>query len=375
MEHNFTINFTKDQLSNAMDAEYKRTAGKYKIPGFRPGKAPRGVIEKHVGEDVFLEGAISMLFTDGYKKVLQENPDLEPIEPPVIDFDMEKGEIRASVGILKPFTLGEYKGLKVKREIIEVTDQQIESFLERLQQSRARQVDRDLIQKGDIAVIDFDGGFPGGVAQNYELEIGSNSFIDTFEEQLIGLRTGDKKDVNVKFPENYHEKSLAGQPATFKVVVNKVLGKELPEINDEFAKENSDFDTLEQFKSDIRKNLEQRANIESEKHSEEKLINAVIEKTKLDVPEKMVTRQTDRMIAELEHSLASQGMNLGIYLDYLNKTMEDLRKEYQKHALNIIKTRLVFDKIAAAEGLKIQKDPETTFNNILEFLKKNNEII
>ena len=363
----FEIVFSKQAWENAQEDAYKKEGGKYSVPGFRKGKVPKGMIEKNFGKDIFVEGAVTKLFTEAYRQILSENDQLNPIDYPSIDFAIrEDGTllITAEVEIMLAFEVGKYKGHEIKKNNIKIVDKDINDYLKRMQAARARQIEAKKdhkISMGDIAVIDFVGSidgveFQGGTGKDYELEIGSKSFIDTFEEQLVGLLVGDNKDISVKFPHDYHAEGLAGAPAKFAVTIKKIMYKELPKLDDEFVREVSDFDTLEEFKEDIRTNMEKQAEQESRNMDEQALINKIIEETKIEIPDNMVERQLDGMMQDLDYRLSTQGANLEFYAKYLGTTIQGLREKERERATSIIKNRLIFDKIAEIEKITVSKD-------------------
>jgi len=366
-EATFELMFTNEDYQAALESAYKRDVGKYKVHGFRAGKAPRKMIEKTYGEGVFMETAIDELFKTGYKKILEDKPDLEPIAAPEIDFKIQADSsilMTGKVETIPQFKLGKYAGLEVKKADIKITDKEVTRFLDEARANGARQVEAKAghkIAKGDIAVIDFTGSidgveFPGGKAIDHELEIGSNSFIDTFETQLVGLKNGDQKDVNVTFPAEYHATELAGKKAKFDVKVKNIMQVELPTLDDKFAKETSEFETLDAYKADIKAKLQTSADAESKQLTEDNLISTVVEQTKFDVPAKMIERQLDMMMNNINHRLAMQGASLELYAQMRGTTVEALREEHRPSATNTIKTRLILDAIAKKENIDVTKE-------------------
>lgn len=357
--------FSKEEWITAIENAYREEAGKYNVQGFRKGKAPRKVIEQNYGQGVFRETAIDKLFRPAYIKVLKENPDIKPVGHPSLDInEKEDGlEICCTVDVEPKFTLGKYTGLEIKMAKTTVTEKDVNAYLAKIQQSRARQLAADKnykIKKGDVAVIDFVGSvdgveFEGGAAKNHELEIGSHSFIDTFEEQLIGAKIGGKLDVNVKFPKEYHAKNLADKPALFKVEIRNILIKELPAIDDNLAKEASEFQTLAEYKKDILNRLEQQAAAETARMNENKLLQTVAEQTKINVPQKMIDSQYKNLMMDFEHRLRHQGLNLDVYINYLGITKEEFEKRQREQAKMGVHSRLVFDAIIEKESLQVSE--------------------
>jgi len=383
-EVEFEFSFDLKRWEDELEKAYKATAGKYKVQGFRAGKAPRGVIEKNYGTDVFLEPAISNLMNEAYGKMLKDDPTIKPVDYPGIDYKLDSNgiTITGSVPVEPEFTLGKYTGHKISKEPVNVTDKDIDNYISQMQARRGRQVDAKddyKAKNGDIAIIDFVGSvggveFPGGKAEDYELVLGSNSFIDTFEKQLEGTKKGDKKDVKVTFPKEYHSTDLAGKEALFKVTVKKIMVNELPEINDAFAKESSEFNTLAKWREGIKKELTETAEIAAINNAENTLIEKVVTETKIDIPQSLMDRQVDRMVQDMAQRVMQQlGIPLEAYLEYAKTTMEKMRADMKPQAEANIKTRLVFDAIADKEGIDAP-DGNTKLDKILDLLKEKNEI-
>jgi len=357
------MTFTGGEWDDALNKAYKKGAGRFKVPGFRGGKVPRKVIENNYGETIFHEDGISELFLPAYNKVMSENDHINPIDYPSIDFNfIEEGiEIIAIIDILPEFKIGKYTGLEVQKAELKVAEKEVDNYLEQLRKSRARQVDAKdghKIVNGDVATIDFVGSvdgveFPGGRGENYELEIGSNSFIDTFESQLIGKRVGDVVNVNVTFPKQYHAEELAGKPALFVVTINKIMQKELPTLDDAFAKDVSEFETMAEFKADSKKRIEDKAKKEVEQENENRLIKKVVEQTKLELPEKMVERQLDHMLDMMASRLAQQGLSMEMYAQYTGTSIDTIRDQQRGEAENVIRTRLIIDEIVRKEKIEV----------------------
>jgi len=329
------------------------------IPGFRKGKAPMNIIKKMYGEGVFFEDAINFCCDDTYPEALKEH-DINPLDYPQIDV-IEIGEGKdfiytASVAVIPEVQLGEFKGLEVKKTEYKVTDDEIESKLKGMQEKNARVEEKleGTVSMGNIAIIDFQGfvegiAFEGGEGKDFELEIGSGSFIDTFEDQLIGLKVGESKEVKVNFPEAYGREDLNGKLATFNVTVKSMKEKELPAIDDEFAKDVSEFDTLEELRNDIKKSLEISGVDREKKEFEEAVIDAACSNVSMDIPEIMIKRETDIMLKDLEAKLKQQGLDLESYYQYTNNTEEKVREFMKEAAEKRVKTDLVITEIAKVE--------------------------
>ncbi len=368
----FTIQVEKKEWEDALENAYKENKGKYNIQGFRKGHAPRKVIEKTYGDTVFYDDAINNSFYRYYFEILSKEKEVEPVTNPdirVSKIDDNGLELVVTV-IPKPeVTLGEYTGLTVEKKEVKVTKEEVDHELEHMREARVKYVgvDRE-VKNGDVATIDFEGSvdgvkFDGGSATDFDLEIGSKSFIDNFEDQLIGLKKGEVKDVNVTFPENYHVDSLKGKKAVFKVTVKDVKEKVYPELDDKFADEVSEFSTLEELKTDTEKKLKERKEKEEASQRESRLIEKIVDSAKVDVPEIMVEEQVDDFIKDFEYRLSYQGLNLDGYLKYANTTLEDLRKSRMEDARKTVKTRLVLEKIIVNEKLDVtDEDIVNKFN-------------
>lgn len=370
----FTINVEKAEWDEALENAYKENKGKYNIQGFRKGHAPRKVIEKTYGDTVFYDDAINNSFYKSYFEILSKEKDVQPVTNPDIrisKIDDSGLELIATV-INKPeVELGAYTNLNVEKDKVEVTDADVEHELEHMRESRVKfvSVDRE-IKNGDVTTIDFEGSingvkFDGGSATDFDLEIGSKSFIDNFEDQLVGLKKGEKKDVNVTFPENYHAENLKGKPAVFKVTIKDVKEKVYPELNDTFADEVSEFSTLKELKEDTKKKLLERKEKEADSKRESKLIDMIVDASKVEIPEIMVEEQVDDFIKDFEYRLSYQGLNLDGYLKYANTTIDQLRKSRLDDARRTVKTRLVLEKIITNENLDVsEEDLITKFSEI-----------
>lgn len=351
------------------------------IPGFRKGKAPMSIIKKMYGEGVFFEDAINFCCDDTYPEALKEH-DINPLDYPQIDI-IQIGEGKefvytASVAVIPEVVMGEYKGLEAKKTEYNVTDDEIENQLKGMQEKNARieeKIDGE-VAMGDIAVIDFKGfideaAFEGGEGKDFELEIGSGSFIDTFEQQLVGLKAGESKEVKVNFPEAYGREDLNGKLATFNVTVKSMKEKELPAIDDEFAKEVSEFDTLEELRNNIKTTLEKSSKDREVKEFEEAVIDAVCSNVPMDVPEVMIKRETDVMLKDLEMKLKYQGLDLEQYYQYTNNTEEKVREFMKEAAEKRVKTDLIITEIAKIE--KVEATDEELLEKAKEVAKQYGE--
>ncbi|WP_392486312.1 trigger factor [Haloimpatiens sp. FM7315] len=354
------------EFSKALEKAYKKNVKKFNVPGFRKGKVPMSIVKRYYGEGILYEDAINFCCDATYPKAIEENS-IKPVDYPevdVIQIGSDKEFIyTAKVTVTPEVELGDYKNLEVKEVKYEVKEEEVENQLKTMQQKNAR-VEVKLegsVEKGDIAVIDFKGfvdgeTFEGGEGTDYELEIGSGTFIDNFEEQLVGLKKGDKKDVLVKFPEEYGNESLNGKDAKFEVAIKEIKNKELPALDDEFAKEISEFDTLKEVKDDIRKKLEESNELRAKKEYEEAVINLVCDNAKVDIPEVMIKKETDMMLKDLEMRLKYQGLDLDTYYKYTNNTEEKVKEYMKETAEKRVKTNLVLDEIAKAEEVKAEEE-------------------
>ena len=362
-----TIEVSAEEFDAAIEKAYQKNKGKMNIQGFRKGKAPRQMIEKMYGVGVFYEDAANIIIPEAYSKEVAECKDIEIVSQPEIDVvQIEKGKsfIFTAVVATKPeVELGEYKGIQVEVSVPEIKDEDVEAELKKAQEEQARTVpveDRQ-VADGDIATIDFEGfvdgvAFEGGKGTDYALTIGSHSFIDTFEEQLIGKNIGDEVEVNVTFPEEYHAEELKGKPALFKVTIKEIKVKELPALDDDFAQDVSDFDTLAEYKEDIKAKLVEKAEKVAKNEKEEKLIDAIIANSKMDIPEAMIETQQDQMVREFANRIASQGLSFDQYMQFTGMTMDAMKEQMKPQALKRIQVRLVLEAIAAKEAFEITEE-------------------
>ena len=377
-EVKLTFNIEAEKFEEAMKKVYAKTAKYFNIPGFRKGKAPMQLVERQYGSAIFYEDAFNELVPDLYDEAIKENK-VEAVSRPNIDIvQMEKGKeliFTATVETKPEVELGKYKGIEIKKIEYTTSDEDIEHELGHMAERNARLVtveDRP-VEKGDITTIDFDGSidgvqFEGGKAENHELEIGSNTFIPGFEDQIIGMKLEEEKDVKVKFPEDYFSKDLAGKDAVFKVTLHGIKKKELPKMDDEFAKDVSEFDTLEELKNSIKEKLDTTNADKAKYETEEEAIKTVCDNTKLDIPNGMIEMEIDNMVKDLESRLSYQGLNLSQYLQIMNKKEEELRKDYKEQAERSVKSRLVLEAIVKAE--KIEVIPEEVTDKIKEMAKQ-----
>ena len=351
-----------EKFDEAMKKVYAKTAKYFTIPGFRKGKAPMAIVERTYGSSIFYEDTFNELVPDIYDEAIKENK-IEAVSRPQIDISqMEKGKnlkFTAIVQIKPEVKLGKYKGIELKKIEYNVSDKDVEHELEHMAEHNARLVtveDRP-VEKGDITIIDFAGSingvaFDGGTAENQELEIGSNKFIPGFEDQIIGMKVKEEKDINVTFPEDYFSKDLAGKEATFKVTLHEIKKKELPKIDDDFAKDVSEFDTLSDLKADIKSKIQKENEERAKYESEEAAIEAVCKDVEVEIPSGMIETEIDNMVKDIENKLSYQGLTLDQYLKLTNKTNESLRKEFDEQANKAVKSRLVLEAIIKAEDIK-----------------------
>ena len=356
------LNVSKEEWDSALEHAYESNKGKYSVQGFRKGHTPRKVIEKTYGDTVFYDDAIDDCFYRYYFEMLSKEKDIKPVSAPEVNISKidENGlELILRITQEPEVALGDYKGITIEKKEIKVSASEVNHELEHMKESRAKfvSVDRE-IKNGDTATIDFVGSidgkkFDGGSSEDFDLEIGSKSFIDNFEDQLVGLKKGDKKDVKVTFPENYHVDDLKGKPAVFAVEVKDVKEKQYPEIDDKFADEVSEFSTLKELKEDIKKKLVERKTREEQNKAESKLIDKICENAKVEIPQVMVDNQVEDFIKDFERRLSYQGLNLDGYLKYTGTTLEDLRKSRVEDAKKTVKTRLVLTAIMEKEKIDV----------------------
>jgi len=411
----FDLTLDAKEWEAEVESAYQKNKAKYAVQGFRKGHTPRKVLEKTYGESIFYDDAVDGCFYRYYFEILSKEKDIEPVAMPEVNVKhVGKDGLELSVIItVKPdVELGDYKGLKIEKEEAKVSDHDVEHELGHMLESRVKYVEVDKeIKNGDTACIDFSGSidgvkFDGGTATDFDLEIGSHSFIDTFEDQLLGLKKGDKKDVNVTFPSDYHAENLKGKPAVFAVEIKAVKEKQYPKLDDTFASEVSEFNTLDELKEDTKKKILEAKQREINAKQENKLIEKIVDNAKVEIPEVMVHEQIEEYIRDFENRLSYQGLSLDGYLEYAKISLDELKKSRHDDAKKTAKTRLVLEKIIKDENINVtDKDLEEKFNEnakekksieeikktlgheqlnyfenslllnkLMEFLKKNNEL-
>lgn len=361
-----TIEVPAEELEKAIEAAYQKQKSKISVPGFRKGKVPRKMIEKMYGAGIFFEDAANTLIQENYGSAVEESK-VDVVSRPAIDVtQIEAGKpfiFTAEVAVRPEVTLGKYLGVQVTKIDTTVTDEEVEAALEKEREKNSRTVtvtDRP-VANGDTAVIDFEGfvdgvAFEGGKGENHPLEIGSHSFIDTFEDQLIGHNTGDDVDVNVTFPEQYQAAELAGKPALFKVKIHEIKTKELPELNDEFAQDVSEFDTLDAYKEDLKKHLEVEKENDAKRTKEDEAIKKIIEKSSMDIPEAMIETQCENMINEFAQRIQQSGLSMDQYMQFSGMTLDKLKEQVRPEAETRIKSSLVLEQIAKDEKIEVSDE-------------------
>lgn len=370
-----TITVDADAFEEAMVKSYNKNNKNISIQGFRKGKAPRKMVEKLYGPEVFYEDAANFAIPDAYEEAAKESG-LEIVSRPEIDVvEIEKGKdfvFTATVAVKPEVTLGDYKGIEVEKKTVKVMAADVNAEIDKVREQNSRMitVENRGIKKDDTAVIDFEGfvdgePFQGGKGEDYSLVIGSHSFIDTFEDQLVGKKAGEEVDVNVTFPEEYHEASLKGKPALFKVTVKEIKKKELPKLDDEFASEVSEFETLKEYKASVKKNLTERRKEEAKREKENEVVEKVVENITVELPEPMIDEQTQQMIQEFAGRLSSQGLSFDQYMQMTGMTADALMGQMKPEAEKRIRTRLALEAIVDAEKIKATaKDIDKEIENM-----------
>ena len=383
-EVKFEITVEAAKFEDAMKKVYFKSAKYFNIPGFRKGKAPMQIVEKYYGPEIFYEDAFNEVAQEALEEAVEENK-LDVVSRPEVDVNqMEKGKdlIFTVVMQTKPEAeVSKYKGIEIKKVEYNVTDEDVEHELHHMQEHNSRliSVDDRAVESGDTTTIDFEGSvdgvpFEGGKAENYDLEIGSNTFIPGFEDQIIGMKIDEEKDVKVKFPEEYFSKELAGKDAVFKVKLHEIKKKELPELDDEFAKDVSEFDTLDELKADIKAKQEKQNEEKAKYETQDAVIKALCEKTKVEIPSGMVEMEVENMLKDFEQRLAYQGLNLEQYFKMMGKTEEEVKKEYEPQAIEGIKSRLALEAVIKAEKIEAtDKEVEDKMKEMAKNYGKEND--
>ena len=360
------IEASAEEFEAGLNAAYNKNKNKISVPGFRKGKAPRKMIEHLYGSQIFFEDAANEIIPDAYADAAKESG-LDIVSQPKVSIEqLEAGKpfiFAAEVAVRPEVELGEYKGVEVTKADAEVTDADVEEELKKVQDQNSRTVSVEdrAVKDGDMTVIDFEGfidgeAFEGGKGENYPLTIGSHSFIDTFEEQMIGMNIGEEKELNVTFPEDYHAENLKGKPATFKVTVNEIKEKQLPELDDDFAQDVSDFDTLAEYKDDLKKKIAERKESEAKAKKESEAIEKVVEAAKMDIPQAMIDTQVNRMLEDFAMRLQQQGLSVEQYFQYTGMTADKIMEEMKPEAVKRIKNSLVLEAVAKAENIEVSEE-------------------
>ncbi len=360
------IEASAEEFEAGLNAAYNKNKNKISVPGFRKGKAPRKMIEQHYGSQIFFEDAANEIIPDAYADAAKESG-LDIVSQPKVSIEqLEAGKpfiFAAEVAVRPEVELGEYKGVEVTKADAEVTDADVEEELKKVQDQNSRTVSVEdrAVKDGDMTVIDFEGfidgeAFEGGKGENYPLTIGSHSFIDTFEEQMIGMNIGEEKELNVTFPEDYHAENLKGKPATFKVTVKEIKEKQLPELDDDFAQDVSDFDTLAEYKDDLKKKIAERKESEAKAKKESEAIEKVVEAAKMDIPQAMIDTQVNRMLEDFAMRLQQQGLSVEQYFQYTGMTADKIMEEMKPEAVKRIKNSLVLEAVAKAENIEVSEE-------------------
>ena len=361
-----TIEVEASKFDKAIQKAYQKNKNKFNIPGFRKGKVPYAMVEKMYGAAVFYEDAANELISGAYAQAAEESG-LEIVARPEINVtQIEKGKpfiFEAEVTTKPEVKLGKYKGIKVEKADVTVTDEEVAEELDKVKEQNARLVAADdkAVEDGDQTTIDFEGfvdgvAFEGGKGEDYPLTIGSHSFIDTFEEQLIGKKVGEEVEVNVTFPENYQAKEHAGKPAMFKVTIKEIKVKEYPELDDDFAQDVSEFDTLDEYKEDIKKNLTEKKEKEAEAEKESKVIEAIVNDAEMDIPEKMVEAQAEQMLEEFAQNIAMQGISFEQYLQFTGATVDQMKEQVKPQAQARVESSLVLEAVVKAENIEATEE-------------------
>ena len=361
-----TIEVSAEEFGAALEKAYQKDKKKINVPGFRKGKAPRKMIEKMYGAGIFYEDAANIVIPEAYSKAAKECGEEIVSQPEISVTQIEEGKpfiFTAEVALKPAVTLGDYKGVEVEKSVVEVSEEEVEKEVDKERENNSRMIDVDdrAVEKGDMIKLDFEGSvdgvpFQGGKAEDYSLTIGSGSFIPGFEDQLVGAKIGEELDVNVTFPEEYHEASLKGKPAVFKCTVKEIKVKELPAADDEFAKDVSEFDTLAEYKDDIRSKLVEKKEAQAKREKQNKAVDKAVANAQMEIPDAMVTEQVRRMADDFARRLQSQGLTVEQYMQFTGMTADKLLDQMRPEALKRIQNSLVLEAIAKAENIEIGDD-------------------
>ena len=364
------------EFNKYVDEAYEQNKDRYAVQGFRKGKAPRSVIEAQYGANTFTQIALDNAFDASYHEIMEKEKDIDPIDNPKVMMDKyteKEVVISMEIPVLPEFELGQYKGLTFKRPENVVSEEHIQEHIDHNLMRGSKLVDSENpVAMDDVVNLNFEGfvdgkAFDGGKAENYQLKIGSHTFIDTFEDQLIGLKKGDTKDVVVRFPKEYHEKSLADKEATFKVLINNIRTRIMPKFDEEFVKNTSEFDTIEAYKENIKSIITKEQEAKIERDLDNQIVDAIVNNTKLEIPTELVDREQERMILGLQDQLAQQGLRLEDYLAYIGKSMDDYKAEQRRYAEKNVKTRFILERIITIENITVTNEE---FNARLEEFAK-----
>ncbi len=361
-----TVTVSADKFEKAMQEAYQKQKSRINIPGFRKGKVPRAMIEKAYGPEVFYDDAANIVINEEYPQAMEESG-LDIVSRPDIEVtQIEKGSefvFVAEVAVKPDVELGEYKGVAVTKSEVSVSDEEVTAELENIrnQQARTIEVTDRAVQEGDTVIIDFEGfvdgvAFEGGKGENHPLEIGSHAFIDNFEEQLIGKNAGDETEVHVTFPEQYQAKELAGKPAVFQVKIHTIKAKEVPELSDEFISDISEFETLDEYKADVKEKLLKRKEDAAKGAKEDEAIQKIIDASKMDIPDPMIDMQCENMIQEFESRISQQGLSLEQYMQFSGSNIDKIKEQVRPEAVQRIQSSLVLEKIAEKENVEVTED-------------------
>ena len=376
-----TVETDEAAVADALDRAFKKVRKKVTVPGFRKGRVPRKIFESRFGVEALYQDALDILLPDAYEQAVKETG-IQPVDQPKIDIEqLEKGKsliFKATVTVKPEVKLGQYKELEVKEKDFTVTAEDVEKELKEMQkqQGQLEAVEDGEVQEGDHVILDFEGfvdgeSFEGGKAEKYNLEVGSGTFIPGFEDQLLGLKPGEEKEVNVTFPEDYNAKDLAGKPALFKVKLHEIKRLDLPELDDEFAQDVSEFDTLDELKADIEKNLQEKAEKDKENYVREQVVEMATANAEVDIPQVMIDHEVDHMLHQFEHQLGFQGLNLDTYKKFTGMDDEALKEKFEEEAKENVKKNLVLEAIAEAENVEVtEEDIEKEVKQMAEQMQR-----